>query len=232
MGEKRVARLMALAGLEGAHQRRKRGCTVRAPVSSRPRLGRPGFPAGSAQPRLVRGHQTDPDRRGVAVPRRGAGSVQPPDRRLEHGLATCAKSSSSTRSRWPWGLASPTPGSIHHSDHGGQFIGLMFGQTCHDAGIAQSMGAVGTCFDNAVAETFFATLTKEMLLPTRRPRAGRPALSCARRSSVRRGVLQPEQAAQHARDALPRRVRRGSRRRRSRRPRARPHTRARARKNC
>jgi putative transposase len=45
-----------------------------------------------------------------------------------------------------------------------QFIGLTFGQTCHDAGIAQSMGAVGSCFDNAVAETFFATLTKELLL--------------------------------------------------------------------
>ena len=46
----------------------------------------------------------------------------------------------------------------------GQYIGLTFGQTCHDAGIAQSMGAVGSCFDNAVAETFFATLTKERLL--------------------------------------------------------------------
>jgi Integrase core domain len=58
----------------------------------------------------------------------------------------------------------PPKGTIHHSDHGGQFIGLTFGQTCHDAGIAQSMGAVGTCYDNAVAETFFATLTKELLL--------------------------------------------------------------------
>src|SRR3954470_21787076 len=48
--------------------------------------------------------------------------------------------------------------------HGGQFIGLTFGQSCHDAGNAQSMGAVGSCFDNAVAETFFATLTKELLL--------------------------------------------------------------------
>jgi putative transposase len=46
----------------------------------------------------------------------------------------------------------------------GQFIALTFGQACHDAGIAQSMGAVGSCFDNAVAETFFATLTKELLL--------------------------------------------------------------------
>jgi transposase InsO family protein len=46
----------------------------------------------------------------------------------------------------------------------GQYIGLTFFQAAHDAGIAQSMGAVGSCFDNAVAETFFATLTKERLL--------------------------------------------------------------------
>jgi len=40
----------------------------------------------------------------------------------------------------------PAKGTIHHSDHGGPYIGLTFGQTCHDAGIAQSMGAVGSCF--------------------------------------------------------------------------------------
>jgi putative transposase len=58
----------------------------------------------------------------------------------------------------------PAEGTVCHSDHGGQFISLSFGQACHDAGIAQSMGAVGSCFDNAVAETFFATLTKELVL--------------------------------------------------------------------
>ena len=60
----------------------------------------------------------------------------------------------------------PASGTIH-SDHGSQFVGLLFGQACHDAGIAQSMGAVGSCYDNAVAETFFATLTKEKLLHDR-----------------------------------------------------------------
>ena len=120
----------------------------------------------------------------------------------------------------------PDKGTIHHSDHGGQFIGLLFGQTCHDAGIAQSMGAVGTCYDNAVAETFFATLTKESLLHDPPPDGwatrAQAAFSDLR---VHRGVLQPDQAAQHARDALPRRVRGGPCRRRSRRPRARPHAR-------
>jgi putative transposase len=62
------------------------------------------------------------------------------------------------------GRRRPAKGTVHHSDHGGQYIALAFGQSCHDAGIAQSMGAVGSCFDNAVAETFFATLTKELLL--------------------------------------------------------------------
>ncbi len=45
------------------------------------------------------------------------------------------------------------------------------GQAAHNAGIAQSVGAVGTCYDNAVAETFFATLTKERLLHDA-PKAG------------------------------------------------------------
>jgi putative transposase len=58
----------------------------------------------------------------------------------------------------------PPKGTIHHSDHGGQYVGLSFGQAAHDAGIAQSMRAVGSCFDNAVAKTFFGTLTKELLL--------------------------------------------------------------------
>jgi putative transposase len=58
----------------------------------------------------------------------------------------------------------PPQGTIHHSDHGGQYVSLALGQAAHDAEIAQSMGAVGTCYDNAVAETFFATLTKERLL--------------------------------------------------------------------
>jgi len=45
----------------------------------------------------------------------------------------------------------PPEGTIHHSDHGGQYISLALGQAAHDAGIAQSMGAVGTCYDKALA---------------------------------------------------------------------------------
>jgi transposase InsO family protein len=42
-------------------------------------------------------------------------------------------------------------------------VSLGFGQTCTRAGISRSMGSVGDCYDNAVAETFFATLKKELV---------------------------------------------------------------------
>ena len=57
----------------------------------------------------------------------------------------------------------PEPGLIWHSDQGSQFVSLAFGQQARAAGIAQSMGSRGDCFDNAVAESFFATLKKELI---------------------------------------------------------------------
>jgi putative transposase len=57
----------------------------------------------------------------------------------------------------------PEPGLIHHSDQGGQYVSLGFGQQARDAGIAVSMGSKGDCFDNAVAESFFATIKKELV---------------------------------------------------------------------
>jgi putative transposase len=66
----------------------------------------------------------------------------------------------------------PDPGLIHHSDQGSQFVSLAFGQKARDAGIAVSMGSKGDCYDNAVAESFFATIKKELVhrrtWPTRR----------------------------------------------------------------
>lgn len=66
----------------------------------------------------------------------------------------------------------PEPGLIHHSDQGSQFVSVAFGQAAGEAGIARSMGSKGDCFDNVVAESFFATLKKELVhrrsWPTRR----------------------------------------------------------------
>jgi transposase InsO family protein len=57
----------------------------------------------------------------------------------------------------------PERGLVWHSDQGSQFVSLAFGQAARDAGIAQSMGSRGDCYDNAVAESFFATLKKELI---------------------------------------------------------------------
>jgi putative transposase len=66
----------------------------------------------------------------------------------------------------------PAPGLIHHSDRGGQYVALAFGQRCRQAGIEVSMGRRGCALDNAVAESFFASLKKELIRrrswPTRR----------------------------------------------------------------
>lgn len=52
---------------------------------------------------------------------------------------------------------------IHHSDQGSQYVALVFGRCLREAGIAQSMGSKGDCFDNAAIESYHATLEKELL---------------------------------------------------------------------
>ena len=57
----------------------------------------------------------------------------------------------------------PAPGVIHHSDHGCQYTALAFGHRCQEAGVVPSLGSRGDCFDNAITESFFATLECELL---------------------------------------------------------------------
>jgi putative transposase len=52
---------------------------------------------------------------------------------------------------------------IHHSDHGSQYTSLAFGKRCQEAGLRPSMGSIGDCYDNALCESFFATLECELL---------------------------------------------------------------------
>ena len=52
---------------------------------------------------------------------------------------------------------------IHHSDRGSQYTSLAFGYRCREAGISPSTGSVGDCYDNAMCESFFATLECELL---------------------------------------------------------------------
>lgn len=57
----------------------------------------------------------------------------------------------------------PQSGVVHHSDQGCQYTSFAFGRRCREAGVVPSMGSVGDCFDNAMAESFFATLECELL---------------------------------------------------------------------
>ncbi|WP_443077973.1 transposase [Streptomyces sp. NBC_01450] len=67
---------------------------------------------------------------------------------------------------------------IFHSDHGAQYGSKAFADACHRAGIRRSTGAVGTSADNAAAESFFASLKRE-ILPDRRSRPTEPAARLA-----------------------------------------------------
>jgi putative transposase len=57
----------------------------------------------------------------------------------------------------------PAAGRIHHSDHGGQYTSLAFGEQLRAAGLLAAMGSVGDADDNAVAEAFFSSLKVERI---------------------------------------------------------------------
>jgi putative transposase len=52
---------------------------------------------------------------------------------------------------------------IHHSDQGCQYTSIEFGKRSREAGVRPSMGSVGDCYDNAMCESFFATLECELI---------------------------------------------------------------------
>lgn len=52
---------------------------------------------------------------------------------------------------------------IHHSDQGCQYTPVAFGRRCREAGVRPSMGSAGDCYDNALCESFFATLECELI---------------------------------------------------------------------
>lgn len=61
----------------------------------------------------------------------------------------------------------PGPGLVHHSDQGSQYTSLACGRRCEEAGISPSTGRTGSCYDNAVTESFFASLETELIDRTR-----------------------------------------------------------------
>jgi putative transposase len=163
IGRKRVERLMREAGLSGLITKRYKATTIRVPgVRVADDLLDRDFSADAPNQRWVADITYLRTWEGwlylVAVQdlysRRIVGWSMADHMRTE--LVTDALQMALTRRR-------PDPGLIYHSDQGSQFVSLAFGQQARAAGIAQSMGSKGDCFDNAVAESFFATLKKELI---------------------------------------------------------------------
>jgi putative transposase len=166
-GRRRVARLMRVAGLRGCHGQRRR---VRTTTPDRQATPAPDRVERAFSPQQVGA----PDRLWMA----DISSVAT----LEGWLYLAVILDAFSRRIVGWAIADhlrttlvldaltmavrhrqPPPGLIHHADHGCQYTALAFGQRLQQAGIVPSMGSVGDCFDNAVVESFFATLKVELL---------------------------------------------------------------------
>jgi transposase InsO family protein len=61
------------------------------------------------------------------------------------------------------GLRGTLAGAVFHADHGSQYTSKDFAKLCAELGVTQSMGAVGSSADNALAESFNAALKREVL---------------------------------------------------------------------
>lgn len=57
----------------------------------------------------------------------------------------------------------PEPGLVHHSDRGSVYASIDYGEALSTVGAVKSMSRKGDCWDNAVAESFFATIKGEMI---------------------------------------------------------------------
>ncbi len=162
VGRKRVARLMRTAGIAGVSRRKKQGTTKRDRTAQPvPDLVDRNFTADAPDQLWVADITYIPTWAGFlylavvvdAWSRRVVGWSMATHLRTE--LVLSALEMALWRRR-PEGV-------IHHSDQGCQYTSIAFGQRCREAGVRPSTGSVGDCFDNAMAESFFATLECELL---------------------------------------------------------------------
>ncbi len=160
---KRVARLMRTAGIEGVHRRRAAHTTVRdRDAAPAPDLVNRVFTARCPNQLWVADITYVPTWQGFlyvavvvdAFSRAVVGWSMAGHLRTE--LILDALDMAIARRR-------PAEGLVHHSDRGTQYTSLAFGRRCREAGISLSMGSTGDAYDNAMAESFFASLETELL---------------------------------------------------------------------
>ena len=162
-GRKRIARLMRAAGLAGASRRRSGVTTTRRDKEARPApdLVDRNFVASRPNQLWVADITFVPTASGFlylavvldAWSRKVVGWSMANHLRTELVLDALEMAIGQRR----------PDGVIHHSDQGSQYTSLAFGKRCKEAGVRPSMGSVGDAYDNAMCESFFATLECELL---------------------------------------------------------------------
>jgi putative transposase len=162
VGRKRVARLMRIAGLRGATLRKYVVTTQSDPEAAKPiDLVERRFFANAPDRLWVADMTYIPTWSGWlylamvmdVYSRKIVGWAMDTNMRTELILEALQMA---VTQRQPSGV-------IHHSDRGSQYTSYAFGKRCQEAGIMPSMGSVGDAYDNAMAESFFATLEREVL---------------------------------------------------------------------
>jgi len=163
VGEKRVGRLMKRAGIWGASRRRRGPKTTRRNEDARPApdLVERNFSADGPDQLWVADITYIPTWAGFlylavvvdAWSRRVVGWSMATHLRTELVLDAL---NMATWQRRPERV-------IHHSDQGTQYTSIAFGLRCKEVGVRPSMGSVGDAYDNAMCESFFATLECELL---------------------------------------------------------------------
>src|SRR5437867_1298044 len=163
VGRKRVARLMRQAGLAGASRRRGCWTTIRdRDAQPAPDLVQRQFAAEGPDRLWVADTTYIPTWAGFlylvvvldAFSRRIVGWAMANHLRTELMLEAL---------NMAVGRRRPPTDVIHHSDQGSQYTSIAFGARCREAGVRPSMGSVGDAYDNAMCESFFATLECELL---------------------------------------------------------------------
>lgn len=162
VGQERVARLMRDLGLEGVSRRRPRGTTRRdARAEPAPDWVDRNFSVESPDRLWVADIKYVPTQTGFlylavvvdAFSRRVVGWAMASHLKVELVLEAL---NMAIEQRRPKGV-------VHHSDRGSQYTAVAFGKHCRETGVRPSMGSRGDCYDNALCESFFATLECELL---------------------------------------------------------------------
>lgn len=161
--KKRVARLMRQSNLVGVHRRKPTCCTKRDPARpSFPDLVQRSFTASTPNQLWVADITQHPTGEGwlylaviIDIFSRAVAGWSMGSRAMSDLVVNALNMAVWNRR--------PGSGLIHHSDHGSQYTSLVFSKRLEEAGILGSMGTVGDALDNAVAESFYATLQTELL---------------------------------------------------------------------